>query len=98
MFVATLTHPPELCLANPSYKEGAKKWIQSMRESSKKLGVTIHGAYSTPNEHTFYFVLESDNFKAVSDFLSPPMLTHHTGRVSPVVPLEEALSLGFMKQ
>jgi hypothetical protein len=97
IFVATLTHPPELCLANPSYKQEGKKWVENMRESSKKFGVTIHGAYVSPNEHTFYFVLESDNFKAVSDFFSPPMLTHHTARVSPVVTVEEGFGLSFMK-
>ena len=97
IFVATLAHPSELCLANPSYKEERKTWIQNMRESSKKLGVTVHGAYVSPNEHTFYFVLESDNFKAVSDFLSPPMLTHNTARVSPVVTVEEGSGLSFMK-
>jgi len=97
IFVATLADPPELCLGNPSYKEEGKKRIQNMRESSKKLGVTIHGAYLSPNEHTFYFVLESDNFKAVSDFLSPPMLTHNTARVSPVVTLDEGFGLSFMK-
>lgn len=97
IFVATLTHSPELCFGDPSYKEQGKKWIQNMRESAKKLGVTIHGAYVSPNEHTFYFVLESDSFGAISDFLSPPILTHHSGRVSPVITVEEAFGLGFMK-
>jgi len=54
-------------------------------------------AYIAPNEHTFYFVLESDSYKAISDFLSPPMLTHNVGRVSPVIALEEGFGLSFMK-
>jgi hypothetical protein len=97
IFVATLTHPPELCFANSSYKGEGKKWVENMRESAKKLGVKVHGAYVSPNEHTFYFILESDNYNAISDFLSPPMLTHHTARVSPVTALEEAFGLSFMK-
>jgi uncharacterized protein with GYD domain len=97
MFVVTLTHTPELCFANDPYKEKSKRWIENMRESAKKIGVKIHGAYVSPNEHTFYFVLEAENYKAVSDFLCPPMLTHHAGRVSPVIPIEETAGLTFMK-
>jgi hypothetical protein len=97
IFVVTLTHPPELCLANPPYREEAKKWVANASESAKKLGVKIHSSYVATNEHTFYLVLETDSFKAVSDFLSPPMLTHHTARVSPVIAAEEAFGLSFMK-
>lgn len=96
-FVATLTHPPELCFGNISYQEQGKKWVENMRESAKKIGVKIHGAYISPNEHTFYFVLEADDFKSISDFLEPPMLTHHSARVSTVITVEEAFGLSFMK-
>jgi len=57
----------------------------------------LHGAYVSPNEHTFYFVLEADNFNAISDFLRPPMLTHHNGKVSPIMTVEEAFKLPFIK-
>ena len=97
IFVATLTHTPELCFGNPSYKQQGKKWVENMRESAKKLGVTIHGAYASPNEHTFHFVLESNSHGAISDFLSPPILTHHSAQISPVVTVEEAFGLSFMK-
>lgn len=98
LFVATLTHTPELCFGNPSYKDPGKKWVENMRDSAKKLGVKIHGAYVSPNEHTFYFILETENLEAISDFLGPPVLTHHTGCISPVMNLEEAFGLPFMKQ
>lgn len=97
IFVATLTHPPELCFGNDQYKAQGKKWVENMRESAKELGVKILGAYLCPNEHTFYFVLDADNYKALSDFLEPPMLTHHSARVSPVITLEEGFGLSFMK-
>ena len=74
-----------------------KKWVENMMGSAKKLDVKILGSYLCPNEHTFYFVLESDNYKAISDFLEPPMLTHHNARVSPVITLEEGFGLSFMK-
>jgi len=96
-FVITLTHAPEHCFARKEYKEEGKRWVEQMRRSADKLGIKIEGAYITPNEHTFYFVLECNELKAVSEFLSPPMLTHHSAKVSPVISVEEAFGLGFMK-
>jgi hypothetical protein len=60
--------------------------------------VKIEGAYVTPNEHAFYFILECNDFKQVSEFLGPPMLQHHSGKVSPVLTFEEAFGLAFMKK
>ena len=96
-FVITLVHPPEQCLARKEYVEEGRKWISEMKESADKLGIKIEGAYVTPNEHTFYFILESNDFKAVSTFLGPPILTHHTGKISPVVTFEEAYGLSLMQ-
>jgi len=90
MFVVTLVHPPELCLAREEFKTDAMQLVDGMDDLAKKLGVKVHGAYSCPNEHTFYFVLESDDFKNISAFLSGKLLTHHTGRVSPVISLTAA--------
>lgn len=90
MYVATLVHPPELCLAREEFGAEAKRWIAGMDDLAKKLGIKIHGAYSCPNEHTFYFVLESDEFKDITAFFSGIMLMNHTGRISPVIALKEA--------
>jgi hypothetical protein len=60
--------------------------------------VKIEGAYITPNEHVFYFILDCNDFKAVSSFLGPPMLTHHSAKVSPILGLEEASGLTFMQK
>jgi hypothetical protein len=97
-FVAILTHTPENCFAREEYKEIGKKWIENMQQSADKLGVKIEGAYVTPNEHAFYFILECNDFKQVSEFLGPPMLQHHSGKVSPVLTFEEAFGLAFMKK
>jgi hypothetical protein len=56
-FVITLVHAPEQCFTRREYKKGYTQWFKHMRESAEKLGIKIQGAYSTPNEHTFYFVL-----------------------------------------
>jgi hypothetical protein len=90
MFVATLVHPPELCLARKEFSTEAKRWIDGMNDLAKKLNVKIHGAYSCPNEHTFYFVLESDDLKAISEFFSGVMLTNNKGHISPVIPIKVA--------
>jgi len=97
LFLVTLTHASEQCFARKEYSAEGKRWVEEMRKSADRLGIKIHGAYICPNEHTFYFILESDSFKAVSEFLGPPMLTHHTGRVSPVITVEEAFELPYIK-
>jgi hypothetical protein len=90
MYVATLVHTPELCLARKEYGTEAKRWIDGMNELAKKLNIKIHGAYSCPVEHTFYFILESEDFKTITVFFSGIMLTNHEGQISPVIPLKEA--------
>ena len=90
MFVVTLVHPPELCLARKEFNTEAKRWIDGMNDLAKKLNIRIHGAYSCPNDHTFYFILESDDLKSISAFFSGIMLTNHKGRISPVISLKEA--------
>jgi len=97
LFVVTLVHTPEQCFARKEYLAEGKRLTEEMENSAKKLGVKIHGAYISPNEHTFYLILESDDFKALSEFLGPPMLTHHSARISPVVTFKEAFGLSFIK-
>jgi hypothetical protein len=93
IIVATLTHPPELCFGNKQYQKEGKDWIQNMKKSADKLNVKILGAYICPNEHTFYFILESDDYAAISQLLGPPMLTHHRAKISPVITVEQAFGL-----
>ena len=90
MFVATLVHTPELCLAMKEFNDEFSHWHNGMNDLAKKLGITINGAYSCPNEHTFYFILDAKDLKSVTAFFSGIMLTHHTGRISPVISLKEA--------
>ncbi|MDD1678010.1 MAG: hypothetical protein LUO93_02340 [Methanomicrobiales archaeon] len=84
MFVATLIHTPELCHARKEFSDETKLWLDGMNDSAKKLGIKIHGAYSCPTEHVFYFVLETDDFKSITAFFSGIMLTHNNGHISPV--------------
>ncbi|SES68116.1 hypothetical protein SAMN04488587_0548 [Methanococcoides vulcani] len=90
LFMISLEHTPEQCFGREEYKEEMKQWAGEMRSSAEKLGIKINGAYVCPNEHIFYFILESDSLKAISEFFKPPMLTHHTGKISPIMTIEEA--------
>jgi len=90
LFMLTLIHSPELCFAKKEYNEEGKQWFANMKASAEKYGVKVHGAWVCPIEHVFYVMLESNDFKAVSAFLSPPILTHHSAKISPVITVEEA--------
>jgi len=98
LFVITLEHTPELCLARKEYAAEGKQWMDSMGERAKGLGVKIHGAYVSTIEHTFYFILDANDTKAISEFFSPPFLTHHKARISSVISLQEAFDLPFVKE
>ena len=95
IFIAQLTHPPELCFGRPEHKEEAKElmeFMENMEKYEKEAGVKTHGFYLNSNEHTFYFILEADSFLKISNFLGVgPLLTHHTAKITPVVTLEETL-------
>jgi hypothetical protein len=86
----TLVHPPELCFGRKEYNEEGKRWFDGIKASAEKYDVKVHGTWVCPIEHVFYIMLESDDFKAVSAFLSPPILTHHSGKISPIITVEEA--------
>lgn len=98
MVVVTFEHPPELCLARAEYEAEGMRWIETMAERAKQLGITIHGAYVSTIEHTFYFVLEIDRVAAMAEFFRPPILTHHKARISPVINLQEAKNLTFIPE
>jgi L-rhamnose mutarotase len=93
--IAQLTHPPELCFGRSEHKEKFNKlkdFMENMEKYEKEAGVKNHGFYLNSNEHTFYFILEADNYLKISNFLGfAPLLTHHTAKITPVVSLEETL-------
>ena len=93
MFVATLVHTPDLCLARKEFNAESRSWIDGMNDRAKKLGIQVHGAYSCPNEHTFYFILESKDLESITAFFSGIMLTHHKGRISSVIQLIKAADI-----
>lgn len=90
LFHVTLTHSPEHCWAREENAQKARDWLEGMQELASQTGVSIRGSFVTPIEHTFYFVLEADDFNDVSAFLRPPLLTDHDAHIAPVTSLSEA--------
>lgn len=93
LYVATLHHSADNCWARPKNQEKADGWVDDMEQKAEETGVELRGAYVTPNEHAFYFVLEADSFEAVTSFLGPPLLQDHEGHVAPVIDLSDAPQL-----
>ena len=94
-FIATLSHDPEDCWARKENQEKARAWIAEMDERADDYDIELHGTYVTPNEHTFYIILESDDFGSVTGFLGPPFLEDHDGHVAPVISLERGAAAVF---
>ena len=90
-FIATLEHSPDNCWGHEEYQEKAIEFTENLDERASDHGVTLHGAYGTPNEHTFYFIFEADTAEAITEFLGPPLLQDHEGHVAPVLSLRDAV-------
>lgn len=93
LFVAILKHSPENCCMRPENakaSEEARKWFENIEELEKKTGVKLLGGYLNPNEHTAYFILETDDYAGVSRFLGPQLLTYRSAKITPVVKIEGA--------
>jgi hypothetical protein len=98
LFVITLEHPPELCFARKEFTADGKNWLDTMEDRAKPLRIKIHGSYLSTIEHTYYFIIEADDARTISEFFSPPMLTHHKARISPVIETQKAFALPFVKE
>ena len=88
-----MEHTPDNCWVRSENKEKADEWVDGMGERADETGVEVEGSYVAPNEHTFYFVLEADDFAAVSAFLGPPLLEDHDAHVSPVLTFDETRTI-----
>lgn len=87
-FIASLEHSADNCWAREE-KEGLwHDWLERLDQRAAEHGVEVQGPYVAPNEHTFYFLLEAEDFAAVSGLLGPPLLQDHDGHVTPVLARE----------
>ncbi|WP_436923816.1 hypothetical protein [Halosimplex amylolyticum] len=90
-FIATLEHSPDNCWAREENQDKAVEWITQLDQRAEEHGVELDGAYATPTEHQFYFIMQADSFGAVTGFLGPPFGEDHDGHVAPVLTLDESI-------
>jgi uncharacterized protein with GYD domain len=91
LFVVTHVHPPELCPCdNP---ELVKKTVGVMgsKAHAEKSGVRVLGSYMVPEEHTFFFIIESNDYGKIMDFFKP-IAKLGTLRITPVGVLGELVT------
>ncbi len=87
LFVVTHEHTPELCPSDdptPAHKLADESHI-------KESGVEVIGAWVAPPEHTFYLVLEADDYGHVVRYLRP-MMKIGTPDIVPVQELSDTLN------
>jgi len=92
-FIARLKHSPDNCWGREENQDKAVEWISEIDQRAEEHDVELDGAYSTPNEHKFYFIMEADSFEAVTGFLGPPLLEDHEGDIAPVLTLSESIDV-----
>jgi len=83
LFMVIHEHTPELC---PSDKpEMVKKTVDVMgsKAHAKECGVKVLGSYMSPPEHVLFFVIESNDYGKIVDFLRP-IMKMGTPRIIPV--------------
>lgn len=90
-FIATLEHSPDNCWAREENQEMAVSFISELDQRAEDHHVELHGAYSTPTEHKFYFIMEADTFEAVTGFLGSRLAQDHEGHIAPILTLDESI-------
>jgi hypothetical protein len=93
MMVAT--HGPDTCpAAVPDVAEIARAGFQQMGEASKKLGITVQGAWSNMPAHIIYILVDAPNAHVVNQLSRDiHLMDWNTVVVNPVVTLPEAIGV-----
>ncbi|AHG05218.1 hypothetical protein HALDL1_06975 [Halobacterium sp. DL1] len=91
LFHVRLTHSPENCWARDEQEGKAHDLLERVENPPDSVEARIRNAFVAPNEHTFYFVVESPTFEGLTALLGPPLLEDHEADVVPVTTLSGAL-------
>lgn len=81
LFMFVHTHSAERCLSDKPEQLSAMS--SEIRKRARETGVKFPGIYVSPNEHTFFFLIESDDFQAIQQTIAPLILWGN-GRLIPV--------------
>lgn len=96
LFHITHIHTPELCPSGQPELVEKTVGLVASDEHAKDVGVTILGRYISPTEHILFFIVEADNYEAVTEYLRP-MMKMGTPRITPVSILGEGIK-PFLKK
>lgn len=83
IFHVTHVHTPELCPSGNPEKVASTVGIVASDAHAKEVGVSVLGRYISPTEHILFFIVEADNYEAVTEYLRP-MMKMGTPRITPV--------------
>jgi hypothetical protein len=90
LFHVIHTHTVEECPArSPEQTRAYSKWWQTLKKTS---GVKVLAGYVSPLDHTFYITMEADDYPTLARVLGP-LLSIGTGRVIPVLTLEQTFPI-----
>lgn len=91
LFHVALRHSPEHCWARDENEGKATQLVERIEDAEESFGVTVHSSLVAPNEHTFYFVVESEHFESVTGLFGPPILYDHDADITPVTTFAGAM-------
>lgn len=91
LFHVSLRHSAENCWARIENEGKASELVARLDDAEESFDVTVHSAFVAPNEHTFYFVVESDSFEGVTGLFGPPVLQDHEADVVQVTTFGNAM-------
>jgi len=90
LFEVVHTHTVENCPArSPEQAKASNSWWQTLKKTS---GVKVVAGYVSPLDHTFYINVEADDYPTLARALGP-LLSFGTGRVIPVLTLDQAFPM-----
>ena len=90
IFEVIHTHTAETCPGRSAEQARASSaWWQAMKKTS---GVKILAGYVSPLDHSFYITAEADDYTTLAKAMGP-LLSMGTGRVIPVLTLDQTLPL-----
>ena len=91
----TATHSEDNC---PGYNlemiPNVVKGLEAREAIAKKYGVKLLGLWSAAPQHTFYYLLESNNVHDVDLYVTDAAPFKQEYRVTPVITAEELVKLG----
>lgn len=90
LFQIVHSHTSETCPGqSPEVAKSSREWWQALKKTP---GVKVLTGTVSPLDHTFYITVEADDYQILARALGP-LLSIGTGNISPVLTLDQTLSM-----